>query len=621
MVTIEFIVPYDDFLETLENAIADYPNKNDVRFVISKIPFLQLKTHRFTGDVIIARGLASSFMNNLLLGSNIVLELPMTGYDVLRAIYSGLQEYDVKKVAIVATEKVIYGIKNSDIPFPVDVSTYVISDLSDINTVVTRAIEEGNDLVVGGDSVITLCKSRNIHYSRINVGKESIHQVIDEAVNIHKLNADERLRTERFKALIENVDEGIISCDGEKRITICNNFAQKIFHIAYQNPIGMPLADLCPELDYPPFDTLTNPETGKLITLSKTGFAVNRIPVRVDGKFVSGVLVIQKLSNIHKIESEFRSNAKRTSFVARYDFNNILGDSAKLRNAKQMAENYSKYDANVLIVGETGTGKELFAQSIHNASSRANKPFVAVNCAAIPPTLLESELFGYEGGSFTGASKEGKMGLFEMAHTGTVFLDEISEMSLELQGRLLRVIEQREVLRIGHDKVIPIDIRIIAATNRDPDELMSGNMFRRDLLYRLDVLRLNVPPLREIKDDIPKLMEHFIRLYDERHRTIQHMLDPSIFSFLKELEWPGNTRELRNLCERLSTVVQGSIIGIEDVQACFGGRVPSNTNHTSESVEIMEALKQFNGNKAKASKSLGIDRTTLYRRMKKYNLI
>lgn len=620
MITIEFIVPYEGFRVTAEKAIDDYPNKDEVGFVVSDVPYSQLRNHRFTGDVIIARGLASSFMNNLFLGSNIVLELPMTGYDVLRAIYSGLQTYKVKKAAIIATENVIYGIKNSDIPFPVQVSTYAISDLSNINTIVTNAIDDGNDFIVGGDSVVPVCKKRGIPFSRINVGAESIRQVIDDAINICNHSRNERLRVERFKALIENVDEGIIACDDTKKITICNNYVNKLFHEIPHSLIGTMISDLCQELDEPPLDTLNDPETGKMISISDTGFAVSRIPVRVDGKFVSGVLVFQELANIHKIESEFRRNAKKTSFVAKYKFTNILGESPLLAKAKDMAENYSKYDANVLIVGETGTGKELFAQSIHNASSRSNKPFVAVNCAALPASLLESELFGYASGSFTGASKEGKMGLFEMAHTGTIFLDEISEMSLELQGRLLRVIEQREVLRIGHDKVIPIDIRIIAATNRNIQELIAQNKFRHDLFYRLDVLRLDLPPLRATKEDIPKLMEHYISYYDEKHKTVPHMLDPSIFPFLMGLSWPGNTRELRNLCERLSTVVRGSIIGISDVHSCCGDINSEKREKMQSAIEIEEALRQFQGNKTKASHSLGIDRATLYRRMKKYKI-
>ncbi len=621
MITVEIIVPYLEFSAVAERAFSDYPRKGEVNLILSEISHSQIRNHRFTGDIIIARGLSAFLLNNFIVGTNIILELPMTGYDILRAIYRGINRHDYGGVAIIAAENVIYGIKNSDIPFPVHVSTYSITGVSDIDEVVLEAVRNGASLIVGGDSVVPVCEKYGIDFERIDVGVETVRQVLDEAIRIFNLNREERARSERFKAVIENVDEGIISCDRDKRIVFNNKFVRNIF-VSVGTPLeGMLLSELCPALDDPKLEDLSAPETGKIMLLANTDYVVSRIPVFVEGRFTSGIIVFQKLANIHKIESEFRSNTKRKSFVAKYDFNNILGSSPIISNAKSTANDYSKVDANVLIIGETGTGKELFAQSIHNASSRANNPFVAVNCAALPSSLLESELFGYAGGAFTGASKEGKMGLFEMAHTGTIFLDEISEMNMDLQGRLLRVIEQREIMRIGHDRVIPIDIRIIAATNKDIQKLVDNNEFRRDLFYRLNVLRLRIPSLKEMKSDIPMLMQHYLEYYDKKHKTVPHMLDSSIFDLLQHQSWPGNTRQLRNLCERLSTVVKRSIIGVEDILSYCDDNEKTMTHIDSELMELRSALESVGYNRGKAAEILKIDRSTLYRRMKKYKLL
>ncbi|HKM08575.1 MAG TPA: sigma 54-interacting transcriptional regulator, partial [Sphaerochaeta sp.] len=279
----------------------------------------------------------------------------------------------------------------------------------------------------------------------------------------------------------------------------------------------------------------------------------------------------------------------------------------------------------ILLVGETGTGKELFAQSIHRASTRLHGPFVAINCAALPESLLESELFGYVGGAFTGASKNGKMGLFELAHGGTLFLDEVSEMSPLLQGRLLRVIEEREIMRIGHDTVIPVDIRIIAATNRDIEEQVAQNKFRKDLFYRLDVLRLNIPPLRKRDKDSLVLMKHFLRQFDERNGKTLHMFDPQVLPIILNHPWDGNIRQLRNLCERISVVVTGTVVSPQDLLTCLGrgSECPQRLDiheQQSECAQIAQTLKNTNNNKSEAARALGMDRSTLYRKLRLYGI-
>ncbi|MEA5032904.1 MAG: sigma 54-interacting transcriptional regulator [Sphaerochaeta sp.] len=348
------------------------------------------------------------------------------------------------------------------------------------------------------------------------------------------------------------------------------------------------------------------------------------------------------MSQIQKIETRIRREANRKGLVANYDFSMVIGTSTATRKTIELAKGFAKVQANILLVGETGTGKELFAQSIHKISPRMNGPFVAINCAALPESLLESELFGYVGGAFTGAAKEGKMGMFELAHGGTIFLDEISEMSLQLQGRLLRVIEEREIMRLGHDTVLPVDIRIIAATNRNLAQDVEENRFRKDLFYRLDVLRLDIPPLRHRREDIVPLARHFLAQADAENKSVVHTIDESAYALLQEHLWDGNVRQLRNICERLSVVVATQVVNAADVASCLGSATARGSSaagpgdasmlHTSRAPlttgsdmpareRIVEALACCDGNRTRTAKMLGMDRTTLYRHMLKHGLV
>ena len=292
-----------------------------------------------------------------------------------------------------------------------------------------------------------------------------------------------------------------------------------------------------------------------------------------------------------------------------------------------------------MIEGESGTGKELFAQSIHNASGRKKESFVAVNCAALPENLLESELFGYEDGAFTGSRKGGKIGLFELAHKGTLFLDEISEIPLSVQSKLLRVLQEREVRRIGGDNVISVDVRIIAATNRNLKKMVSEGTFRQDLLYRLDVLNIYVPPLRKRHEDAEDLFLYYLEIYADRFGGNRPQLTPEAGSLLREFEFVGNVRELRNVAERISVLYEGEIVTgemMENILYPQDVELPEHYVHAQEKVRkqtlkragsqeeekelIRKVLEQNDYNNSKAAEMLGVDRTTLWRKMKKYDL-
>jgi transcriptional regulator with PAS, ATPase and Fis domain len=297
----------------------------------------------------------------------------------------------------------------------------------------------------------------------------------------------------------------------------------------------------------------------------------------------------------------------------------IIGESRALKRSKMLARKYAAVDATVLITGESGTGKEMFAQSIHNLSGRKNGPFVAVNCATIPENLLESELFGYEEGAFTGARKNGKAGLFTIAHRGTIFLDEITEISFILQARLLRVIQEKEVIPLGSEKIIPIDIRIIAATNRNLLEEVKNGNFRRDLYFRLSILNLKIPPLISRNRDLRLLAKFFIKTYNEKLNK-NLTLNEKALSLLENYNWPGNIRELENVIERLCVISESKIREqdvreiIDELSIQEGNSDPSIQQITQS--HILKTLASFNGNRGLTAKQLGISRSSLWRRLK-----
>lgn len=309
-----------------------------------------------------------------------------------------------------------------------------------------------------------------------------------------------------------------------------------------------------------------------------------------------------------------------------FTFDNIIGKSRGIQDAINLAKVSSKADTRIIIEGESGTGKEIFVQAIHNASYRSNGPFIAVNCGAIPEQLIESELFGYEDGSFTGAKKGGRPGKFELANGGTLFLDEINSMSKDMQVKLLRVLQQNELTRVGGHEPIPIDVRVIGASNEPLEKLMKQNQFRHDLYYRLGIITIEIPPLRNRLDDIPELFIHLLKKVSNQLNVNTPEYYPNIFKYLQTYHWPGNIRELENYIERAIVLSQGQRISIEHFpnkiteQILINSNVELTTLESLERISIKRALDMSEGNISKTSKILGITRKTLYKKIKDYNL-
>lgn len=387
---------------------------------------------------------------------------------------------------------------------------------------------------------------------------ERLIKYSDELVNINSgINNKYKtltIQNDVLNTIINLTNIGMCMISNKGDIIFCNKNLYNMMNI-HNNLIGKNVK----EIIYNNLKTVLTVDnaTNTVIVFNNKYFNVNKYTIKSFNKITGYYFSIQEITYIKKLEQNLSMKLKEKGHIARYSFNDITTYSIKMTNLIKLCKKISISDYTVLIIGESGTGKELFAQSIHNNSPRSKQPFIAINCAAMPSNLLESELFGYEEGAFTGASKGGKKGLFEKAHNGTIFLDEIGDMPLFLQTKLLRVLQENQVMRVGGDKVINIDVRIIVATNKNLLDYIKKNKFRTDLYYRINVLTIKIPSLKDRNDDIPKLLLNFMK------NNIK--LSNEVIDVLNNYDWPGNIRELKNTAKYIDILCNNNIVTLNDL--------------------------------------------------------
>ncbi|TFY86866.1 AAA family ATPase [Pseudomonas nabeulensis] len=572
-------------------------------------------------SVIISRGRTASVLREQLRVP--IVEVKHTFFDCINAYQKAQQVSD--KVAFLATSEGYATILEKARPFMPQVSICLIDPLGSHQATeaqLDRLQAEGVEVAIGGLSLSQAVMARGMHSIMSEADPDAAGEAIDEALHLLQIEEERRRkrvelqsRYEMIQSILNCVSEGIFSVDGQRSITNLNSVATGYLG---SFSIGDSIDGLLPQ-DY--FGQVLNtgrPVRGALITLGRLSLTLSIAPISLDNQVIGAVATLQNQTEITAIERKMRRQLARLH-LAEKTFDDIIGSSPALAKAKRLAQTYAAVDSTVMIEGETGTGKELFAQSIHNASRRRNGPFVAINCAAFAPGVLESELFGYVKGAFTGALNEGKAGVFELAHTGTIFLDEINETSTEIQVKLLRTLQERKVVRIGDDKVTPIDIRIITASNKRLPQLVAQGLFREDFFYRICVLKLHLPALSERRADIPELVRHLLS------GLPMDTAEPSedLLKRLSGYGWPGNIRQLGNIVERLAVMSQGRPFAqpwleevLEDLSTDVVG--VQNTPIKSELALLHEVLSSVRGNREEAAKRLQISTTTLWRRMKKY---
>lgn len=396
--------------------------------------------------------------------------------------------------------------------------------------------------------------------------------------SLDKLLGEKESAIDKMSTLIKLMNEGIIITDALGRIYLTNEKADKLLAERSSVLRGFNITEIFPELD-------VNSTKEKLIKTAAANLIVSSVEIRSNEEVNGHIITITDFEETEEKQHGIRSKMSEINHLAQFHFEDILGTSSALTDAVANARQIANSDGAVMIIGESGTGKEMFAQSIHNGSRRRKYNFVAVNCAAIPENLLESEMFGYEEGSFTGARKGGKMGFFELAHKGTIFLDEIGEMPLQLQSKLLRVLEEKKVMRVGGFKNIDVDVRIVSATNKNLFEMVEQGTFREDLYYRLNVLPLQVPPLREREDDVLTIFYAFAQ---KMNASMQ--LSPEASQRLKQYPWRGNVRELRNVVEYLASRGK-KYIELEELPPMRDKQKPVDT--VSKGLQTSTLIDQF----------------------------
>ena len=461
----------------------------------------------------------------------------------------------------------------------------------------------------------------------------SIANAIESALKTEEKVFELSINNKFLNTIIESISDGLIVINKKGEITHLNSIAGKILGKESHEAIGKPIDKLI-RTNFSLFDILNNRKgyLEKEITITPFGSKENfqyllteKVVEDSEGKSQGIMALFKEMKKVHKLVGGIIGSKPQLNF------SNIIGSNEKLKRAVNLAKVASISSCKILIQGESGTGKEIFAQAIHNNSNRRDKPFIAINCAAIPRDLVESELFGYEEGAFTGAKRGGKPGKFELAESGTLFLDEIESMPLESQPKLLRVIESNQLMRIGSNKIITTDVRIISSTNQDLLLAVKKGNFREDLLYRINTVTVDIPPLRERKDDIPILVKYICDKIGRRINKNNIEIDKKVLEVLCEYNWPGNIRELENVLESALLLSKENIIKIDDMPEsvkCF-----KTHNLSIEQIEkkdnflvdiekevILKALKEAKGNISKASRVLGIDRSTLYRKIEKYKI-
>jgi len=634
--SIAFIAPYKKMGELFSEICQEFNKK-----IIIKIGDLEEGARQAVEleeqgaiDVVISRGGTAIAIKKKVTNLPVV-EVQISGFDLIRALHQARKE--TNKVAVVGFYPFTYGIKGLGDIMNIDIEILTLKENWYEHTLyVEKKLKEikkqGYNWIVGDNISVEIAERLGMNTVLVESGKEALMQSILEAERVAEVRKKELEKNKRIKSIIDFAYEGIITVDQKGVIDTFNPQAVKIFEKEAYKIIGKNVNKMFPEFDFSKIIKIGQKIEGKIWTVGDIKIVANIIPIRINDETVRTVVTFQKVSQIQKTEQKIREKLYLKGNIAENTFNDIIGQSQIFKNLKEEAKNYAQIDSPVLLYGETGTGKELFAQAIHNYSPRRNKSFVAFNCAALPESLLESELFGYVGGAFTGAKKEGKMGLFEQAHEGTIFLDEIGEISQNIQARLLRVLQEHKVRRLGDDKVIPVDLRIITSTNKKLIQSVKENKFRDDLYYRINVLNLDIPPLRERKEDISLLVNFFIKKYGYKFKKIVEGISEEGMQMLGNYDWPGNIRQLENTIERLVVRTNKNFIMTNLVKEIMklqyrGGVIDNyqkqdNINYplsgNLENIEkniIKEIINEEKGNKAATARRLGISRTTLWRKL------
>lgn len=627
---IAFISPYEELSELVASVADEMGVEINIRtgsFEEGARIAKELEEDQY--EIIISRGATYNNISELI--HIPVVNCDFSEIDILYSIYEAKGNF--KKIGLIVNnhipinEKLICEMFNIELIYH-----YNYKNLEESKKMIHQVRDQGAEVIIGGIVTKNYVESIGLEGILLKTSAETVRQSIRNAMEVIGLARRQMLQAERLNQILNFSYEGIIVVDTDGIVTFFNPAAENIMGINAADIIGNRADRYIPTTGLINIIESGEPEIGTVQKLKNTTIVANRIPIKVNNVVQGAVSTFQDISKIQDFEIRIRSEIYKKGLQARYYLRDYIAINKKVIAMLDRARVYAASDSTILIHGESGTGKEILAQGIHNASHRKDYPFVALNCSAIPEHLLESELFGYDEGAFTGAKKGGKMGIFELAHKGTIFLDEIGSMPLSLQSSLLRVLQEREVWRVGSNKVIKVDIRVIAATNNDLFLAVEKGEFRRDLYYRLNVLKLTTLPLRERKEDIEEIFEHFLKGHNLENLNITKGFKDNISDYY----WPGNVRELENFTERvillhqhlsLELLFQDFITEVQEEMSVGCKKTVSDDPDTlriqkgslneMENEILNQLYKEFGNNATLLAEYLKVSRTTLWKKLKK----
>lgn len=617
MDSILFIAPHEEIAKNAKKVLTKM--QQSIPIIVARNEEAIAKAKQSKASIIISRGGTSRDLRRSV--NKIIVDVNITFADIFPSIEK-LSKMGSKKIIIISNNHIL---GRNNINFKINdtsITSYSYINDEEAEIIIKKLMTKNIDGIIGDIRPIELAKKYSIKNSLFIQSNElAISKAIEEALYIIETQQKKQLRLQTLQSIIDNIDEGVIVYNKTKKPIFSNKIGQQILD---NNLI------LAGKKGTSSLNNYLDNYNDKIIDINNEKMILDVIKLNLNNEINNDVLIFQKVNTIEKNTYKIQTSLYNRGLYAKKTFNDIIYKSHSMQEVLDTAKQFAKSKSTILIYGETGTGKEGLAQSIHNASLRANKPFVSVNCASLPPTLIESELFGYVDGAFTGARRNGKKGLFELAHTGTIFLDEIGDLPLDIQSRLLRVLQEREIMRIGDDRILPIDIRLICATNKNLKQLIKEGKFRQDLYYRINVLRLTLPPLRKRPEDIMPLMNFYLNKYTQSNISIS--LSNDIKQYLINYPWYGNVRELKNIAEVLAFIYKDNLT-LKEVKNILDEDDISSLPFTSDkntitislqeqcnlkSIEknIIHQLVEKDYSTNEICKLLGISKVTLWRKSK-----
>jgi propionate catabolism operon transcriptional regulator len=565
-----------------------------------------------------------------------IIAFPVTSIDILAAIRMAAQFG--KKILIPCFRKTIRGLEIVEDLLEIQLIQSIYYDSKSLDETFVQASNQGCQVAVGGGVTKSFSQRHHFKVIEIRTSEEEIYSTLENARSVAQSSREERKKLLRFHQVLDGLSEGVMAVDQSGQVIIVNKKAKMSLETMNGSKGRTATAPFI-ATQFQKVMESAEPLLNRVESIKGVQYVVNCFPIMMDSEVIGAVSTFKDIDNVVKAENALRQSWAK-GLVSRHHIDNLIHKNPVMQDVVKMAKRFAATDSTILITGETGTGKEILAQSIHNLSPRYKKPFVSLNCASLSDHLIESELFGYEQGAFTGAQKGGKPGLFEVAHTGSIFLDEISATPENVQTSLLRVLEQREVRRVGGDRLIPVDLRVISASNTNLAEEVHRGKFRSDLFYRLNVLNIAIPPLRERRSDIPFLLEYFIQHVSAQHRIAPLIIPPVYQEIMMQYPWPGNVRQLRNFVERLILLCDSrfnedvfEFLNVELLSCTQVQTEPTVTNfplslkeesvqaiRDCESRALWQALVLSKFSKKEAARVLGMSRTTFWRKLKRANI-